>query len=323
MGGGMPEGPRRLVWLVRDAALGVLTCSLLGSFGASYYLFDLCSHFRCQYLALLLILTAALWRMKSPRWAIVAFLGALHNAFVVGPYYLPVAGVGASQSRLPNTSPRDGLSLISFNVHTANRRSADVLEYLQQRDADVILLIEVDHRWIRDLAPLEKSHPHTVLSPEADNFGVAVYSKLPIVSREVASLGAGQSPSVWAELDWNGRRIGFLGTHPWPPMTAEMWRSRNEQLASVAARAKASLVPMIVAGDFNATPWCAAFQALTDAGLIDTALGFGVQPTWNAKIPLMRIPIDHVLATSDFAAVRRTVGPNCGSDHYAVEVELR
>ncbi len=301
------------IWFLRDLAVGVIVPSTLGAFGAGHQLLDLCSNFRLQYLALLCVLAVLLWRMRSPRWAAIALLAVLQNAALVGPYYWPVNSVGR---------PTAKLSLVSFNVHTANRNCAAVLEYLNQKNPDVILLIEVDHRWIRELDPLRERYPHTALAPQADNFGIAVFSKLPITRQEILSLGPEQPLSVWAELDLEGRQVGFLGAHPWPPMTPAMFRSRNEQLAATAEKVKSAEMPTIVAGDFNATPWCVGFRPLIDAGLTDTALGFGVQRTWNSKIPLMWIPIDHVLATKEFTTLRRSVGPHCGSDHFAVEAEL-
>jgi endonuclease/exonuclease/phosphatase (EEP) superfamily protein YafD len=302
--------------LARDIAMSVFVVSTLGACGRWFYLFDLCSHFRGQYLALLAVLAAILWRMNARAWAGVAVLGAIHNAVLVVPYYL------ASPGAPPVAETRPALSLVSFNVHTANRKSADVLDYLTRRDPDLILLIEVDHRWIRELAPLEQRYPYSATSPQADNFGMAVYSKVPILDREIAPLAAEQPACIWLELELDGKRFGFLGAHPWPPMTPALFRSRNAQLESIAERVRASALPMIVAGDFNATPWCSGFRPLIAAGLHDTARGFGLQRTWNSKIPLLRIPIDHVLTTPDFVCRRRAVGPSCGSDHYAVEAEL-
>jgi len=89
-------------------------------------------------------------------------------------------------------------------------------------------------------------------------------------------------------------------------------------------------VPTIVAdvprpdgGDFNATPWspvCRDFAARS--GLVDTALGRGLQTTWNARLWLPRIPIDHVYAPPRTMVVRRAVGPDVGSDHLPVEAEI-
>ena len=94
-------------------------------------------------------------------------------------------------------------------------------------------------------------------------------------------------------------------------------------LAGVGDVAAASPTPCIVAGDFNATPWSLPFRTLVArSGLVDTALGRGVQATWNARYPAPRIPIDHILAPSGTRVVRRVVGPDIGSDHFPVEAEL-
>jgi endonuclease/exonuclease/phosphatase (EEP) superfamily protein YafD len=47
-----------------------------------------------------------------------------------------------------------------------------------------------------------------------------------------------------------------------------------------------------------------------------------VQPTWSARLPFGRIPIDHIFAPPDATVVRREIGPDVGSDHFPVEAEL-
>ena len=53
------------------------------------------------------------------------------------------------------------------------------------------------------------------------------------------------------------------------------------------------------------------------------ALGKPASQVWAEIWDAIGPRIDHVLATKEFAAHRRVVGPNCGSDHYPVEAELR
>lgn len=303
----------RLQWLLRDVTLAVIVLSLLGSLSGLHQLLDLCSHFRAQYFTLLSVLSILLWRCKSPRWATVALFACLHNAALIAPYYLPAKSAAESPHKL---------SLISFNVHRSNPRNRDVLEYLQTKRPDVIVLVEVNNRWIRDLSALNKDYPHRVIAAADDPFGIALYSKFPIRRQELLGLGTELPPSIWVELEINDRTIGCLGTHPPPPMSPRMYRLRNAQLSLVAETVKSARLPAIVAGDLNATPWCTGFQQLIAAGLTDTASGYGLQPTWNSRLPLMWIPIDHVLTTEEFTALRRNVGPNCGSDHYAVETVL-
>ena len=94
-------------------------------------------------------------------------------------------------------------------------------------------------------------------------------------------------------------------------------------LHAAGAAVARSPVPCIVVGDFNATPWSAGFRAFAaGSGLRDTALGRGMQPTWNARSLVMRIPIDHIFAPPGTVVVRRVIGPDVGSDHFPVEADL-
>ncbi len=314
----VPARPPRGGWLLRGIAAAVIAVSVAGSFGGGHALFDLCSHFRCQYFALLAVLAIVLWCVRSPRWAGVALLACLHNAVLLGPYYLPTH----SASRSPGTDAQD-LSIVSFNVHASNRRSAEVLEYLRRSASDVVVLIEVDRRWLSELESLHESYPHRVIVPDDGPFGIALFSKLPIGEYSLLRTGGSSSTAICALLDYRGRTIQFVAAHPPPPLLPSMYRDRNHLLALIGERVQTTKLPSIVAGDFNATPWCVGFDPLRTAGLSDTALGFGVQRTWNSHIPLMWIPIDHVVASKEFTTLRRAVGPHCGSDHYAVEAVLR
>lgn len=77
-------------------------------------------------------------------------------------------------------------------------------------------------------------------------------------------------------------------------------------------------------GDFNMTPWSPKFrQLVADSHLRDTVRGFGLQPTWPAGAPQFWIPIDHVLVSPDILVVDRRVGPDLGSDHYPVIVDIQ
>jgi endonuclease/exonuclease/phosphatase (EEP) superfamily protein YafD len=81
--------------------------------------------------------------------------------------------------------------------------------------------------------------------------------------------------------------------------------------------------PVIVAGDLNATPWSHGFRQLVRLrGLCDSAVGRGVQATWNAHRWVPRIPIDHVVVSPEVRVMDRRVGPDVGSDHLPVEATL-
>lgn len=82
--------------------------------------------------------------------------------------------------------------------------------------------------------------------------------------------------------------------------------------------------PRLVIGDFNTTSCPPHFQSFTNtAGLRDSRTGSGIQPTWPALwFHPLQICVDHCLVSPHFIVRNRTTGPNVGSDHYPIIVDL-
>lgn len=111
-------------------------------------------------------------------------------------------------------------------------------------------------------------------------------------------LGEAEVPSINATLLLNGIPVTLLGTHPLPPGSAEYARLRNDQLRAIATKVQASKGLTIVLGDLNATPW------------------------WPAYLPIGRIPLDHCLVSPSIYVINKQLGPNVGSDHLPVVIDL-
>ena len=63
-------------------------------------------------------------------------------------------------------------------------------------------------------------------------------------------------------------------------------------------------------------------RLLRRTGLENSSQGFGVQPTWPNFNPLLRIPLDHCLHSSDISIVDRQIGEDVSSDHYPLIVDF-
>jgi len=81
--------------------------------------------------------------------------------------------------------------------------------------------------------------------------------------------------------------------------------------------------PLIVAGDFNDLAWSYTtklFQRLS--GLLDPHIGRGFYPTFHARYPPLRWPLDHAFHSEHLAFVElRRLGAG-GSDHFPMLLEL-
>jgi endonuclease/exonuclease/phosphatase (EEP) superfamily protein YafD len=186
-----------------------------------------------------------------------------------------------------------------------------------------VLLLEVDEAWKRALGELADVYPQQHVVARDDHFGLALLSRIPWDRIETLQTGDAELPTVVAEwpLDESGR-LTFIGSHPLPPGSRVMAKMRNEQLRELAALAKQTSGPVILAGDLNVTSFSPYFRdLLRDSGLWDSRQGRGIQATWG-PMPLLEIAIDHCLLSREFAVRHRYVGPHLGSDHRPVTIDV-
>lgn len=291
---------------VRLAALGVVASVVLPLVPA--WPFTLLEHFRFQYLWAALPIVVACGALGLRGWFDAALIATLVNALWVVP------DLSRDARPLPAGTP---LRVLVFNVHTSSSGFAAVRALIAETQPDVVGLVEVDARWLAELAV---AFPYKIEQPRDDNFGVALYSKLPMTGA-IEKLGS-QLPTAVATIDVQGTRLGLVLTHPIPPVRGEALAMQVAQLDAVAARSR-GMAPVIVMGDLNATPWSSPFRDFVAAsGLCDSRAGFGLQASFPSTSTLLRIPIDHVLVSCAIGVRSRTIERDVGSDHLPVLVEL-
>lgn len=290
--------------------------SWIGLAGGLHWVFDLCSHFRWQYLAVCVV--AVIWAAWKRHRLVLLVSGAtlLLNGWMIG-----------QMAWNPEVS-REGvagdfkLRVLSMNVLTSNHDSRSVKREIEASEAEVVFLMEVNHRWTAALSELRALYPHHVALPREDNFGVALFSKIPWTRQEILWLGQAHVPSIEIELSHQGRPLTIIGTHPLPPVGGTYSRARNEQLESLAEHVMEAGTPVLVVGDLNATPWSAGMRLLMSTGhLRFRSLYPPWAPTWRVG-SVFAIPIDHALCTPPLVITDRTIGPDVGSDHRPLLVDV-
>ena len=110
------------------------------------------------------------------------------------------------------------------------------------------------------------------------------------------------------------------------PRTKLLKHGELERVVELAARSAAVAGPLIVAGDFNTTPYSPYFADWLEAGaLTDSRRGRTLSPSWPTMLQLAAIPIDHVAVNDGFTILSHRRLPNFESDHFGalVEVALR
>jgi endonuclease/exonuclease/phosphatase (EEP) superfamily protein YafD len=305
----------RLISSLAAAGTVVVLLLTLGGFAARWWwrLEQVC-HFRVQYFWLLALAAVVLVAARRRRLAAVAAAGSLVNGAAILPIYWPAPSPNA-------VGP--AVRLIAFNLNSQNRQRDEVLSFLREQRADLVLLTEVGAAWAEAVGELSDLYPHRRVVPREDNFGIALLSRIPWSSVETIELGRAEVPTVVARFEIDGCDIALVGTHPLPPGSREMAALRNEQLVELARFVQQQDNGIIMAGDLNTTDFSPHFaDLLVAANLRDTRQGLGIQPSWG-PFPLLEIAIDHCLVSPEIAVLRRTVGPHLGSDHRPVIVDLQ
>ncbi len=298
------------------ASLIALWCALLAAMlGRCAWPFDLFAHFRVQYTLLFLIVAILLFALRAPLLAIVAVAGAVVGAIPIVSYMgVPTARAEAGSAKF---------RVVAFNTWFRNHDYAAIGRFLERTQADVIVIGERDRDdGAQRIGAYLRSHPHAFNA--GLRHGAIVFSRWPIISAESVALA--ESPGVPAArvtLDWQGTPVTVLGVHLHWPLGPRSSRLRNAELASIASFAAAHPEPLIVTGDFNATPWSQHFRAaLEQSGLSDCAAGHGLAPSWPSQFPPLGIRIDHCWASRHWRSVDVRLGPAHGSDHLPLIADL-
>lgn len=293
----------------------VATLGTVATFGAQYWwALELTSHFRVQYAIALGVLAIAFALFRRWRTTTLVSCGAAMNLAVILPFYLP------SSLAVPAGGPQ--LRVLLSNVNSANQQFDRLLAYIRRSQPDIIAVQEVNAAWNEALGTLAAEYPHRLAAIREDNFGILLLSKKPLHDAQILDLADMGAPALRAGVALGNHTVQLLTTHTFPPGPRGAV-PRNRQLQAAADALNALPDPRLLIGDLNTTPWSPAYRQLVRAtGLRNSAAGRGVQPTWPTMLPVLRIPIDHCLVSSELVVLEHTVGPDIGSDHYPLLVTL-
>ena len=135
-------------------------------------------------------------------------------------------------------------------------------------------------------------------------------------------------PILSAEVNWQGQEMSILSLHVTRPRNASTARFQQIELEAIAQWVQTTQTPshsVIILGDFNSTPWSQIFRTFQrQSGLSLARQGWGLKPTWPAWLPpFLQIPIDCGLHSPSLTPAKYQVGPNLGSDHRPIKLQIR
>ncbi|MBD1398943.1 endonuclease/exonuclease/phosphatase family protein [Pontibacter sp. JH31] len=285
---------------------------------------------RMQLLVLaLLVFVLYLWRGTRHRKRDKLLLGTLAAAIVyqsimIFPYTRPAPN---QVEYADANAPQDALlSILVANVLMDNESYDKLINLTQERDPDILLLLESDSVWQEAVKPTTRAYPHRVEVPLSNTYGMHLYSKLPLRQQKVSYLLDDDIPSIKTYVQLrSGLWVELHAVHPKPPVPTEDPNSkkRDAEIVMIAKDIADSQYPVVVAGDFNDVAWSRTTKLFQKtSGLLDPRIGRGFYNTFNAKYPVLRWPLDHIFHSDHFKLVSIDRLPDIDSDHFPIYIQL-
>ena len=271
---------------------------------------DVLSDFKMHFVigaALLFLLALASRRLKETVLAI-ALLG--FNGVQLAPHLVPT----------PDN--RAAMKIVSFNLDMFNTDTASTLNFLRRETADVVVVYEVTPAWREALRQLSDIYPHRFYGPPQDHplyppFGMGLLAK-----RAWEETGTEKSDissrnyAVWARFPSASPSLTVAGVHLSNPVYDPPSHHTSEA-ASLASLVKRFDGLVVLAGDFNMTPFSARYGTLLGKTRLRRAEG-GLNTTWPAILTPLGLSLDHVMIGKGIGNATMRTGPRLGSDHLPV-----
>lgn len=302
-------------FLARRARFLVLlsaAVTLAGWLGAFHWFLELFSHFVAWYALGSLVLAVFLALIGRHRWAAAAGLLCILQVAAPLSWYLPSGATPAGPTHC---------RVLLANVLSVNQDTASFLALVKEVDPDIICVQEVTERWQRELAPLEAEYTVHAEAPRPDNFGIALFSRLPGPLPEFI-YGGEAANSLVLKATVVGREVALLNLHAVPPMGRRMSDLRRQELDRARQWLDAQTGPAILMGDLNLTMYSPVYRDLVHGSALKNArAGHGPLGTWPSGVPILRLPLDQCLVKGlDVVDCRTVYIP--GSDHRGLVVDI-
>jgi endonuclease/exonuclease/phosphatase family metal-dependent hydrolase len=260
---------------------------------------------------------------------------------------------------LPGHTAQAALSVKTFNVYgfrkagSSKRYTAkEIPDYFPTEDIDVLCFQEFPTYYPKNyFIDYFKNKAGFRYAHAIPNGALAIFSRYPIKQTHTHYFVKHFNGFQWADIEVEGQIVRVFNLHlqsngvsgmanevaeegnlkekkTWNKIRGMAGRfkraeqRRAEQTQVVVAEIQRSPHPVIVCGDFNATPQSYSYRRLSD-GLKDAfrEAGTGRGTTYRGKIPALRI--DYQLYSPALETVGHDIRPERLSDHHSVTAHYR
>ncbi len=231
---------------------------------------------------------------------------------------------------VPTAVPEDAptIKVMTFNTLFVNRNYDGVIATIRDANPDVVAAQELAPDMADAItAAFAEEYPYTSINAWPDPRGIGIWSRFPLTAGEDLTLEGWEWWVHEVNLDVEGRPLAIFNVHLWPIGTLdreqfqEALKAQHEQVAELQTMVAAKEVPVIIVGDFNASPTNDSYTNIDKvANDAWREVGWGTGFTYPARGSLStRIPpflrIDYLWYRGGVTPLSVNVLPRAGSDH--------
>ncbi len=281
--------------------------------------FDSLSHFRLHFSAALFCLLPILIMLRYWILGGAGIIAIALSLFLTAPY-LPNFATMSSQASGSGQQPI--IRLVQMNLRFNNKTPQRAADAIRLGDPDILLLQEVTEKTVVVLDAFLPTHPHQLACHRFGVGSVAIASRFPFADQE-SKYCAPTFGFASAQLRMGEQVLHVASFHslwPWPFRQAR-------QINYLSEHFKALRHPLVLAGDFNASPWSAAVQSVAEKSR--TRVAKGMLMSWAPRQLAVKewlgpiLPIDQVMTSPRFKILSRTRLGDGGSDHFPILTQLQ
>lgn len=266
----MKNWQRRLSAYTWLAVIVIVTAQLLAT---TWWVAELFAHFTLHG-AVLIFLSVMFFRSRF-RYALLLFSLAIITWSV-----LPLSYWTAPKP------PPSAQKILLYNVAINNPDPRAEIAFIEQTDADLLLLIEAGGQWQNHLQKLTPRYPQGCGYEEDSPFALKALSKKPLKHCQVKQLNG----FPYIRLQTTSDHVVYA-LHPPPPISAELAEQRNDYLATVAQAIRRETAPTLAVGDLNNTAYSPLYRRFLQQADLQNQT-YRALPTWQPFF----LPIDHVMS---------------------------
>lgn len=193
--------------------------------------------------------------------------------------------------KLPIVNEEVNIKVAHVNLANIDERILELKDMLINEDVDVISMQELTPDWTATIRQhLGGIYPHTYNNVRIDPYGIAVFSRLPILLRD--TLLTDNVPSLSVGVRQGQDTFFLISSYLTPALDNQSLKKASAQLERIAAKVDSISEHVIALGEYNMVYWSKEIRDfIRDTGLKNSRR--------DISQGNLRVPYDHIFYSKD------------------------